>query len=164
PSRVAQNALPPKQNFSPITQQGTSTQQRERPAKEFAAAKTPSRPSATHLPGSAQRIAREGGPRGFPDAKSFAGRKPRRPERHIVKNQPPRTPAPQTPVLLEEPRTRVARQEYAVDGERPAASDLSNHFVAYGVPSGQNPPAPRTFVMDNIPVTASAARPVSAQS
>jgi hypothetical protein len=87
-----------------------------------------------------------------------------RPPKQKVRPPKRTLPAPETPMIAEEPRPQVAKRNYAVDGERPASAELSNHFVAYAVPSGPKPSAPRTFVMDSIPVTASATRPVSAQS
>jgi hypothetical protein len=62
------------------------------------------------------------------------------------------------------PEKMAQPETYAVDGERPAGSDLSQHFVAYTAPSGESAPGQRTYVIDSIPVSASSTRHVSAGS
>jgi hypothetical protein len=99
----------------------------------------------------------------LPDTILTGGPKKQRPVERIARHNS--EPRPIVPEKTPTPRThpRLAKRDLGVDGERASGSDLSQQYVAYMVPQNENRPPRRSFVMDQIPVTASATTPVSYQ-
>lgn len=142
------------------TEDQTARNSPKNPTKNYVAMTTPDSLSGKQSPAAPER---QDKPRPLPNNWSVAGRKTPRSESRVVRQTPePRRIVPEKSPAPE-PRPLLAKRDLGVDGERLAGSDLSQQFVAYMVPQNENTPPRRSYVMDQIPVTASTTTPVSTQ-